>query len=140
MSGIEEAISIAAYAHRGQTDKAGAPYILHPLRVMLSLNSEQEMVVGVLHDLVEDTDWTLERLRDRGFDDSVLAAIDSLTKRDSESYEEFIARVKSNPLARRVKLADLQDNADLARLPQPSERDLARREKYLRAIASLTEE
>ena len=89
---LEDAISIAAEAHRGQRDKAGAPYLLHPLRLMLRMDSEAAMMAAVLHDVVEDSDWTLERLRERGFSEEVVGAVACLTHRDGESYEDFVVR------------------------------------------------
>src|SRR5918996_697233 len=89
---VEDVVSIAAQAHKGQKDKAGAPYLLHPLRMMMRMTSEAAMMAAVLHDVVEDTDWTIERLRAEGFSDEVLAAVDCLTHRDGESYQEFVER------------------------------------------------
>lgn len=140
MSTLERAIAIAAEAHAGQTDKAGAPYILHPLRLMLRMTSIEERIVAVLHDVVEDnTKWSLDRLQAEGFSDEVLAAIESVTKRPdtTESYEEFVVRAGRNPIGRRVKLADLRDNADLTRIAQPTAKDFARVKKYHRAIELL---
>ena len=137
MNIIERAIGIAAVAHAGQVDKAGAPYILHPLRLMLDMESIDERVVAVLHDVVEDTDWTLDRLRAEGFSDAVLAAVESVTKRPNETYEEFVLRAGRNPIGRRVKLADLKDNSDLTRVARPTEKDHARIKEYRRAIALL---
>ena len=137
MSTLERAIVIAAEAHAGQRDKAGAPYILHPLRVMARMKSDEERIVAVLHDVVEDTDWTLERLGAEGFDERILEAIDSLTHRPQESYEEFVERAGRNTIGRRVKVADLEDNSDLSRIAQPTDRDYARLEKYRKAIAQL---
>ena len=104
MPTLEDAIALAVKAHRGQTDKAGQPYITHPLRVMLSLESEAEQMVGVLHDLVEDTEYTLESLRSQGYPEEVLTAVDCVPRRRGETYADFIERIKPNPLARRVKL------------------------------------
>ena len=137
MSTIERAIMIAAEAHEGQVDKAGAPYILHVLRVMLSLETAEERIAGVLHDIVEDTDWSLEALRAEGFSEDVVRAIDSLTRREGESYEAFVERTGRNALSRRVKLADLIDNCDLRRIPAPTLEDHARIERYRRAIEQL---
>jgi (p)ppGpp synthase/HD superfamily hydrolase len=92
MSTLERAIEIAIEAHRGQTDKAGAPYILHPLRIMLTLNTNEEHIVAVLHDVVEDGGWTFERLRAEGFSEEIVNAIESVTRRPNESYEEFVLR------------------------------------------------
>jgi (p)ppGpp synthase/HD superfamily hydrolase len=138
MRGLEHAIAIAAEGHAGQVDKAGEPYILHPLRVMLSCATEDERIVGVLHDVVEDCPgWTFERLRQEGFSDTVLAALDSVTNREGEAYEAFVERAAANPIGRRVKLADLRDNCDLGRISAPTERDLARIDKYRRAIQTI---
>lgn len=113
---LQRAIEIAVEAHRDQVDKAGAPYVLHPLRLMLRVAGNDAMIAAVLHDVVEDTDWTIDRLRREGFSETVLAAIDCLTRRDGETYEEFIERAAVNPVARRVKLADLEDNMDIRRI------------------------
>ena len=134
---LEDAISIAAEAHRGQRDKAGAVYLLHPLRLMLRMDSEAAMMAAVLHDVVEDSDWTLERLRERGFPEEVVDAVACLTHRDGEGYEEFVERVKPNPLARRVKIADLEDNMNVLRIGQLGPKDLERLEKYHRAWRAL---
>ena len=139
MATIEDAIAIAAQAHKGQQDKAGDPYVLHPLRMMLRMNSEAAMMAAVLHDVVEDTDWTLERLREAGFSDEVLEAVDCLTHREGESYQEFVERVRTNPLARQVKVADLEDNMNLRRMGQVGPKDLERLEKYHRAWCMLTD-
>ncbi len=133
MSTIERAIAIAAEAHAGQRDKAGQPYILHCLRVMLRLESETERIAAVLHDLFEDTDWQREDLHREGFPSQVVDAIVALTRLEGESYEAFVRRAGSNPIARRVKLADLEDNMDLSRIRSPSERDHVRVRKYQEA-------
>lgn len=138
MSTLERAIIIATQAHAGQTDKAGAPYILHPLRVMLMLATDAERIVGVLHDVVEDTAVTFNDLRAEGFTDEILAALESVTKRDGEEYEAFVLRAGQNPIGRSVKLADLRDNSDISRIASPTEKDYGRLEKYRRAIASLS--
>lgn len=137
MSTLERAISLAALAHEGQVDKAGAPYILHVLRVMMRLESPEERMAAALHDVVEDCGWTLERLRDEGFPEAVISGVDAVTRREPESYEEFVRRAKADPIGRRVKWADLQDNSDLSRLPEVSDRDRERLEKYRRALAAL---
>ena len=138
MPTLDDAILLAAQAHRGQKDKVGAPYILHPLRVMLRLKTEEEMMVAVLHDVVEDSAYTLADLERAGFPPHVMEAVDCLTRREGETYEAFIERLKPNPLARRVKLADLEDNLDIRRLPQLGEKDFERLQRYRRAWASLT--
>jgi (p)ppGpp synthase/HD superfamily hydrolase len=135
MSTLERAIAIAAEAHTGVVDKAGAPYILHPLRVMLGVSMLDERMVAVLHDVVEDTPWNFGRLRAEGFSETVIAGLDSVTKRTGEDYEAFVRRAASNPIGRRVKLADLTDNLDLSRIANPTEKDFTRMEKYRRAVA-----
>ena len=131
---LEKAILMAIQAHQGQQDWAGRPYILHPFRAMLSLETEDEMIVAVLHDVVEDTALTLGDLREAGFSEDVLAAVDCLTRRDDETYEEFIERIVPNPLAVRVKQADLVDNMNLLRINgRLAERDMARLNRYLAA-------
>lgn len=134
MSTLERAIAIAAEAHMGKVDKAGAPYILHPIRVMLSVTTPDERIVAVLHDVVEDSEWNEDDLRAEGFSDTVLEALRSVTK---EPYDEFVARAAKNPISLRVKLADLKDNLDLSRIANPTEEDFVRMEKYRRAVAFL---
>ena len=126
-------MAIASVAHQHQYDKAGAPYILHPIRLMMQAQTEAEKIVAVLHDVVEDSDWTLAQLAAEGFPAEVVAALDCLTRRAQESYEEFIGRVVSNPLAARVKRYDLEDNMNLTRLRQIGERDLERIQRYHQA-------
>lgn len=137
MSTLERAIAIAAEAHAGQVDKAGTPYILHPLRVMLRLDTPEGRITAVLHDVIEDTAWTVARLRAEGFSEKVLEALDSVTHRPGESYDSYIARAGAHPIGRLVKLADLADNLDLSRIANPTEHDLARLEKYRQAVAFL---
>ena len=127
---LEDAIILAAKAHKGQLDRAGQPYILHPLRVMLRLPDESARIAAILHDVVEDTATTMEDLRAAGYAEEVLAALDCVTRRNAETYEEFIERIAPNPLARRVKLADLADNMDLTRLRAIDEKDRERMERY----------
>jgi (p)ppGpp synthase/HD superfamily hydrolase len=138
MATVEDAVSIAAQAHKGQKDKADAPYLLHPLRLMLRMDSEAAMMAAVLHDVVEDTDWTIERLRGEGFSDEVLEAVECLTHRDGESYQDFVERVRTNPIARQVKVADLEDNMNIRRVSRLGAKDLERLEKYHRAWCVLT--
>ncbi|WP_447789976.1 MULTISPECIES: HD domain-containing protein [Pseudomonas] len=134
---LERAIAIAAAAHEGQVDKGGAPYILHPLKVMLRVNTLEERIVAVLHDVVEDCGISFDDLRNEGFSETVLMAIASVTKVPDESYEEFVERAAQNPIGRVVKLADLEENSDLSRIAQPSWEDLERVEKYRRAMGVL---
>ncbi|HEU0176264.1 MAG TPA: HD domain-containing protein, partial [Blastocatellia bacterium] len=131
---------IAAQAHLGQRDKGGAPYILHPLRMMMRMESEAAMIAAALHDVVEDSAWTLEQLRDEGFSEEVLQAVDCLTRRDGETYDEFVARAGANAIARPVKIADLEDNMNVKRLGEMTPKDLARIEEYHRAWRALTQE
>jgi (p)ppGpp synthase/HD superfamily hydrolase len=129
---LQQAISLAVEAHaQSAPDKGGQPYILHPLRVMLRLETDDERIVAVLHDVVEDTQHTLDSLRARGFSAEVVAALDCVTKREGEAYEQFITRCEKNPLARRVKLADLEDNMDVRRLASVSAKDAERLAKYV---------
>lgn len=134
---LERAIAIAATAHAGQVDKGGAPYILHPLKVMLRMTTLEERIVAVLHDVVEDCEISLDDLRKEGFSEVVLSAIESVTKVPGESYEDFVERAAQNPIGRVVKLADLEENSDLSRIASPSWEDLERIEKYRRAIGRL---
>lgn len=136
---IERAIAIALTAHSGQVDKAGAPYILHPLRLMVQMDTEDEQLAALLHDVVEDSDLTLDDLRDEGLPESVLAALALLTHQAGEDYEDYVRRIADNPLARKVKLADLADNMRLDRIPNPTPKDLERLEKYREAQALLLE-
>lgn len=133
MATIERALVIAAEAHQGVADKGGAPYILHPLRLMLQMKTTDERIVALLHDVVEDSPWTLDALRAEGFSEAVVSAIDGLTRREGETYEDFITRGVSNSLTRRVKLADIEDNMDLRRLAVIGEKDLERLQRYQRA-------
>lgn len=136
---MERAIEIATEAHRGQLDKAGCDYIEHPLRVMAAGKSLDEKIVGVLHDVVEDTNWTFEDLAAEGFSAEVIEALRCVTKlSESEPYDKFIARVKRNPLAVAVKLNDLSDNMDIRRLPYLSDKDVKRLKRYLKAYKQLT--
>jgi hypothetical protein len=130
MTILGKAIAIAAVAHQEQTDWAGLAYILHPIRLMVKMDSEPEMIAAVLHDLIEDTEWTLERLRAEGFSEEVLAAVDCLTHRSGETYGDYIGRVQCDPIARRVKLADLEDNMDLRRTGTLSDKHIEFYKRY----------
>ncbi len=141
MSTLERAIAIASEAHEGQFDKAGNDYIGHPLRVMAMGRTDEEKIVGVLHDIVEDTPWTFEMLEAEGFSPEVIAALKCLTKTsEKENYDDFIERVRKNPLAVAVKINDLTDNMDIRRLPYLSDKDVKRLKKYLKAYKKLTGE
>lgn len=137
MSTIERAIEIAAVAHAGQVDKAGAPYVFHPLRVMLAVNTQHERMAAVLHDVVEDTDVTLARLESEGFPGEVIRAIDALTKRPGESRLDAAKRASVNPIARKVKMADVSDNMNLSRITNPTEKDFARLHEYEQVLQLL---
>ena len=132
MSTLERAIGIATAAHTGQVDKAGEPYILHPLRVMLSVSTPDERIVAVLHDVIEDSEISSKDLLAEGFSIKVVEAVVALSKCQEKSYDQYIEGVALNSLARTVKLADLEDNSDLSRIPNPTERDYERLEKYRR--------
>lgn len=138
MSTLTRAIEIATEAHKGQFDKAGNEYIGHPLRVMEMGKTEEEKIVGVLHDVVEDTDWTFEKLEAEGFAPEIIAALKCVTKlSENENYDAFIERVRKNPLATAVKINDLTDNMDIRRLPYLSDKDVKRLKKYLKAYKKL---
>lgn len=139
MATLGRAISITSKAFEEVLDKQRQPYILHCLHVMngVSLLGEAFMIVGVLHDLVEDTDWTLSRLLEEGFSREVVEAVDAVSRRDLEPYTDFIKRCSSNVIGREVKKADLRHNTLLSRSTGLTPRDLARQEKYMRAYAYL---
>jgi (p)ppGpp synthase/HD superfamily hydrolase len=130
MNTIERAILIAVTAHEGQIDKGGEPYILHPLRVMLRMSTEEERIVAVLHDVVEDSEFTFESLAKEGFSANIISALEALTKRPGETRIEAAYRAAQHPLARCVKLADNAENSDLSRIPSPTEKDQERLEQY----------
>jgi (p)ppGpp synthase/HD superfamily hydrolase len=140
MSTLDRAIEISINAHRDQFDKTGAPYILHVLRVMHNGKTEVEKICGVLHDLIEDTPWTLDDLQKEGFSREVIHVLRLVTKTsEDEDYQTFINRVATNPTAIQVKLNDLKDNLDIRRLQEVSENDLPRLNKYLKAYHYLQE-
>jgi len=135
---VEAAIALASEAHRGQADKAGAPYIFHVLRVMLTTDGgEVARMAAVLHDVVEDADVTLDDLRELGFPADVVRAVDGVTRCEDETYQAFVERAGRHPVSRAVKIADLRDNLDLSPIPQPTDRDRARLERYRRALQAL---
>lgn len=136
---IEKALQIALKAHTGQIDKCGQPYILHPLRVMARCQSEKARLVAILHDVIEDSDMTLAELRDRGFNDEIINAVDAISRRDDEDYFDYIERVKHNALAVEVKIADLQDNMDPFRLSDYTPRVMDRLKRYRQAWAILSD-
>ncbi|MBA1200535.1 bifunctional (p)ppGpp synthetase/guanosine-3',5'-bis(diphosphate) 3'-pyrophosphohydrolase [Pseudomonas capeferrum] len=137
MSTLERAIAVATKAHEGQYDKGGAAYIQHPLRVMMRVSTPEQRIVAVLHDVLEDTPTTLADLARAGFNLKILAALLALSRKREESYEDFVVRVGDDPLARIVKLADLADNSDMARIAIPGPADMARLARYHQARAYL---
>ena len=132
---LERAIEIAVNAHKGVTDKGGNPYIVHPLRVMMSLKSDNEKIVGVLHDVVEDAeDWDFERLKEEAFSEEVLDGLRSVTKTsEEEDYNEFVQRALTNEIGRAVKIADIRDNLDVTRIGELRQKDMNRLNKYKNA-------
>jgi (p)ppGpp synthase/HD superfamily hydrolase len=129
MSNLQKAIVIAAKYHRNQKDSEGTPRIIHTLNVMFRMKTETQMIVGVLHDLVEDTGYTLKRLNEDGFSNEIVSAIDCITHRENEDYESYIERVKKDPIALRVKLGDLTHNMDIKRMNNLSEEQMV---KYIK--------
>lgn len=141
MSTLARAIEIARNAHDGQKDKAGKDYIEHPLRVMKRGLTETEKICGVLHDVVEDSDWTFEKLEAEGFSKEVIDVLRCVTKTgENENYDDFINRIAENPVAVQVKINDLLDNMDITRFKELNEWDLKRLNKYLKAYWRLQEE
>ena len=130
MATLESAIQLAAKAHAGQQDKAGKPYILHPIRVMLSVSTTEEQIAAILHDTVEDTSVTFEQLSEAGFSAEIISAVRALTKLDGESRVEAARRAAKHPIARQVKLADVKDNLDISRIPHLTDKDHARLDEY----------
>ena len=129
---LNKMLVLATNRHAGQFDKGGNPYILHPLKVMyyLKSNDEELQCIALAHDLVEDTDTSYEELRELGFSERIIQGIAALTKQRGETYDQYKDRVKSNPDAVKVKMADLRHNTDIRRLKGVTEKDLARIEKY----------
>ena len=136
MSTLERAIEIARQAHAGQVDKAGKDYINHPLRVMEMGKDENEKIIGVLHDVVEDSDWTFEMLEAEGFSSEIIEALRCVIKlSEDEDYDHFLNRIKGNRLALKVKLCDSVDNLDISRIKEHTDSDIKRSKKYARAYA-----
>ena len=136
---LSKAITLAIKAHEGQEDKSGMPYVGHIMRVMVAGRTEDEKIVGVLHDVVEDTQWTFEALLAEGFPPYIVDALRCVTKlSDNEPYDEFIERVKTNSLAVAVKINDLTDNMDVRRYKELTDWDVKRLRKYMKAYQALT--
>ena len=136
----KKAIKLSFQAHAGQLDRCGIPYVTHPLHLAEQMPDEDCTVAALLHDVVEDTDYSLEDLRRMDFPPRALEAVALLTHDPAEPYLDYVARLKQNPVARTVKLADLRHNSDLTRLDTVTERDLARVEKYAAALRLLEEQ
>jgi (p)ppGpp synthase/HD superfamily hydrolase len=137
---IETSLTIALRAYAGKVDKAGREYILHPLRVMAKMKTDEEMSAALLHDVLEDSEITAEELHTEGIPAQVVEAVQYLSKHENEDYQDFVARLKKNELAAKVKLADIEDNIDVLRLNSLGENDLARIMKYHSAWRFLMEE
>ena len=135
---LELALSITTEAHRGQFDKSGIDYIEHPIFVASQVDSEEEKAVALLHDVIEDSSVTAEELLNAGLPETVVTAVQILSKKKGQDYQTYLKTVKSNPLARAVKLADLKHNSDLSRLETITDKDLERLEKYKKAIDYLS--
>lgn len=135
----KKALKLCFEAHKDQTDKSGMPYVFHPFHLAEQMQTEQTIVVALLHDVVEDTQYTLEDLWNMGFDKAVIDALALLTHDDNTDYMDYVRAIKGNPIAKAVKLADLAHNSDLSRLTTVDEKALQRREKYLKAMALLRE-
>lgn len=136
---LEKALLIATKAHAGQTDKTGAAYIFHPIRVSCRCLTDEEKIVALLHDTIEDTEVTADYLLSEGFPHNIVDAILSVTRNEDERYDDFIKRCRLNPIGRQVKLHDLEDNMDISRLSQVTEKDLERLNKYIGAYRYLKE-
>lgn len=133
-----KAIIMAYNAHMGQKDKSGIPYIFHPFHLAESMDTEDECIVALLHDIVEDTDVTFEDL-EKEFSNTVIEALKLLTHDKNVPYNEYILKIKTNPIAKKVKLADLRHNSDVTRLEHITPKDILRNEKYKNAIKTLSD-
>ena len=138
MSNYELALKIATEAHKGQVDKAGVPYINHPLTVASLVDTEEEKIVALLHDTIGDTSITEQDLIDYGFPNEIVEAVKLLTHNKNVPYMVYVAKIKDNELARKVKIADLTHNSDLSRLKEITDKDKKRYEKYQKALLYLT--
>ncbi|MBC3804041.1 HD domain-containing protein [Acetobacterium fimetarium] len=138
MSLAELALEIAEKAHAGQIDKAGRPYIEHPKQVALAFEDEKKVAVALLHDVIEDTDFDAATLHDMGIPYDVVEAVELLSKPKWEPYMDYIEPIKTNPLARAVKVEDLKHNMDMSRIENPTDKDNKRTEKYKKAFEILS--
>ena len=135
----KKALKLCFEAHKNQTDKSGLPYVFHPFHVAEQMPDEKTTIVALLHDVIEDTSYTIQDLRDLGFDEEVLDALALLTHDKNVPYMDYVAEIKGNSIARTVKLADLRHNSDLSRLEKVDESALRRVKKYEAAIQLLSE-
>ena len=133
----KKAMKIAYKAHKRQLDKSGVPYIYHPIHLAEQMQTEEEVTVALLHDVVEDTHITIKKLEKEGFSNNVIEAIKLLTHDKSVDYLEYVKALKSNPIARKVKIADLKHNSDPSRMVNHTEKDIKRMKKYHKAIEIL---
>lgn len=137
-AGTKKALKLCFEAHKDQVDKSGMPYVFHPFHLAEQMSDERSTIVALLHDVIEDTEYTFEDLRKMGFEDEVIEALVLMTHDDSVPYMTYVAAIKQNPIAKTVKLADLEHNSDLSRLDIIDEKALKRKEKYATAIELLT--
>lgn len=138
-SNTKKALKLCFEAHKNQTDKSGLPYVFHPFHLAEQMETEETTIIALLHDVIEDSDFTIEDLINMGFDKTVTDAIALMTHKDGVEYMDYVSAIKENPLAKTVKLADLKHNSDLTRLDIVDEKALMRKEKYSKAIALLQE-
>ena len=136
---VDIALKIAAKAHKGQVDKAGKHYIHHPIHVASMMDTDEEKAVALLHDIIEDTCYTKDMLLKAGIPQNVADAVEIMTHTDGTDYFEYLAQVKTNPLALAVKIQDITHNSDISRIKHPTENDYKRLEKYKKALEYLTE-
>ena len=135
----KKALKLCFEAHKDQKDKSGIPYVFHPFHLAEQMETEETTIVALLHDVVEDTDYTIDDIKNMGFSDAIIDAIRLMTHNDGSDYMDYVRRIKSNPIAKAVKLADLRHNSDLSRLDKVDDKALTRREKYLKAMEILEE-
>lgn len=135
----KKALKLCFDAHKDQVDKSGMPYVFHPFHLAEQMTDEDMTIVALLHDVIEDTDYTFEDLEQMGFEENIIEALKLMTHEEGVPYMEYVAEIKKNPIAKAVKLADLRHNSDLTRLDCIDEKALKRKEKYADAIAFLNE-
>ena len=133
----KKALKLCFKAHKRQKDKSGMPYVFHPFHLAEQMVTEETTIVALLHDVVEDTRYTFRHLEKMGFEKPIIEALRLLTHNDGSKYMEYVAKIKNNPIAKAVKLADLRHNSDLSRLDSVDNKAIERRQKYLEAIEYL---